>query len=104
MRKLAKEVNYMSDPAYYMIGRLWITMDPIINNKGQANYDMDVKDINYSRTIKLLINELISEAKKWNEDFKKIMYEIFTLPVANSNDETRMLDDVKISMKFREDI
>jgi hypothetical protein len=104
MRKLAKEVNNMSDPAYYMIGRLYVPMDPIINDKWQQDYNMDVKNISYSRKIKLLINELISEAKKWNEDFKKVMNEVVTLPVANSDTETRMLDDVKISMEFREDI
>jgi hypothetical protein len=72
MRNLAKEVNYMSDPAYYMIGRLWVAMDPIINDRGERNYDMDVKNIDYSRTIKLLINALISEAKRWNTSRGKL--------------------------------
>jgi single-stranded DNA-specific DHH superfamily exonuclease len=87
-----------------MIGRLQIAIDPIINDAGEVDYDMDVREVNYSRRIKLLINALINEAKKWNEDFKKIMQSIFTFPVPNSNEETRMLDEAKISMKFREDI
>jgi hypothetical protein len=104
MRNLSKEMNSLSDSKFYMIGRLQIAIDPIINDAGEVDYDMDVREVNYSRRIKLLINALINEAKKWNEDFKKIMQSIFTFPVPNSNEETRMLDEAKISMKFREDI
>jgi hypothetical protein len=79
-------------------------MDPIINEQGEVNYDIDVRKVDYSKKIKLLINGLITEAKKWNEDFKKIMQDIFTLRALNVKEEIRMLDEVKMSMKFRDDI
>jgi hypothetical protein len=32
------------------------------------------------------------------------MQDIFTLPVPNTKDETKMIEDCKMSMKFRDDI
>jgi hypothetical protein len=104
MRNLAKEVNSLSDPKFCMIHMLQIGLDPIINEKKQIDYSKDVCGIDYSRKIKLLINALIIEAKKWNEEFKKTIQGIFTLSVPNSKSEKRMIEDAKMSMKFREDI
>jgi tRNA G46 methylase TrmB len=104
LKNLAKEINNLSDPKYHMISRLQITIDPIVNDRGELNYDMDVSKIDYSRKIKLLINALITEAKKWNEEFKKTMQSIFTLTSSNFKDEPKMLEDIKMSMKFRENV